>query len=99
MEIQAIYTNIQEILNNYNQLEILSQIKKLKFIILSETYLTKAINEEETQLIANNQFIMLSNSTRTGGIITYFKKSWNVKEISEKIIDSIELDCYLYGEA
>lgn len=70
------YTNIQGILNNYNQFAILAEIRKPDFIILSQTHLTKEINEEETQLIGYNQFITVSNSTRTGRVITYTQTSF-----------------------
>ena len=40
------------------------------------------MNGDLTQLV-----ITLSNLTRTDRVITYFKKSWNVEKIFEKIID------------
>ena len=42
-KIYALYTNIQGLVNNYNQLEIIATNKKFEFIILPETYFTENI--------------------------------------------------------
>ena len=41
----ALYTNMQGLINNYNQSEIIATTKIPDFLILSETHLTKDIDE------------------------------------------------------
>lgn len=81
----GIYTNIQGLLNNFNQLEIMSEEEKPDFIILSETHLTEAVNESEIELKHYQQYSTLSNSNKTGGVTIYFKKIWNITKIKEYV--------------
>lgn len=73
-----IYTNIQGLTNNFTQLEILTETENPEFIVLSETHLTKSINDEEIALKNYNNISSLSNSNRTGGVTLYLKKHWSL---------------------
>lgn len=86
--IRAIYTNIQGLINNFNQLEILAETEKPEFIILSETHQTEEIDESEIEIDHYDHYSTLSNSSRTGGIIAYFKKHWKVNKIKDNIKDT-----------
>lgn len=88
MKISGIYTNAQGLINNFSQVEIIAALKKPDYIILSETHLTKNIGEQEYQLAEYDHYATLSNSTRTGGVIVYFRKSWKVNKFCEKVADS-----------
>lgn len=83
-----IYTNIQGLLNNFTQLEILSETEKPEFIVLSETHLTEAINEKEIALKNYKNINSISNSNRTGGVSIYSKKQWSLVKNFEKTEDS-----------
>lgn len=84
----GVYTNIQGLINNFNQLEIIAYTKTPDFIVLTETHLTTEIEEQEIRLQDYDNYITYSNSTRTGGIIIYFKKAWKVTKIYEKMVES-----------
>lgn len=68
-------------------MEVIAATQQPDFIILSETHMTENVNEQEINLENYNNILALSNSSRTGGVIIYFKKSWSIKKISEKICD------------
>lgn len=57
------------------------------FLILSETHLTKNIEEKEISLHGYDNICSLSTSSRTGGVILYFKRHWNVTKAIEKNYD------------
>lgn len=57
----------------------------MEFIILSETHLTKNIEESEIKIQGYDQISSLSESSKTGGVIIYYKESWKVDIIVEKI--------------
>lgn len=84
----GVYTNIQGLINNFNQLEIIVYTKTPDFIVLTETHLTTEIEEQEIRLQDYDNYITYSNSTRTGGIIIYLKKAWKVTKIYEKMVES-----------
>lgn len=75
-------------INNFNQLEIIANSDNPDFIILAETHLTENVEESEISLQNYNHYATLSNSTRTGGVIIYFKSQWSITKIFEKISDS-----------
>ena len=57
------------------------------FLILFETHLTKNIQEKEITLHGYDNICSLSTSLRTGEIILYFKRHWNVTKAIEKNYD------------
>lgn len=75
------------LVNNYSQLEVIADEQKPDFIVLTETHLTDDIEEQEIQLRNYDQYVTRSNSNRTGGVIIYWKKQWNVIKIGEKSSD------------
>lgn len=46
MQICGMYTNGQELINNFNQVEIIAATENLEFITLSGTHLTKQFEEK-----------------------------------------------------
>lgn len=57
----------------------------MEFQTLSETHLTKNIEESEIKIQGYDQISSLSESSKTGGVIIYYKESWKVDIIVEKI--------------
>lgn len=63
---------------------------------MSETHVTKEINETEIHLNGYNHYNCLSNSARTGGVVVYFKLKWKVRKVAERIVDTkIWITAYL----
>lgn len=83
-----LYTNVQGLTNNFNQVEIIAETEKPKFIILSETHMTEQVHENEISLNGYNQLTSVSISTRTGGVIIYYKLEWKVTKLFEKVKNS-----------
>ena len=72
------YTNVQGLVNNYNQIKIIATTENPDFLILSETHLTKDIDEQKIALQSYDNIESLSTSSRTAGIVLYFKKNRNM---------------------
>ena len=70
-KMRVLYTNVQGLINNYNQIEIIAATEKPKFLILSETSLTKDIDDKEISLQGYDNIGSVSTSSRTDGIIVY----------------------------
>lgn len=66
-------------------MEIIADEETPDFIILTETHLTKDIDEHEIQIQEYDLYNTHSNSNRTGSVIIYFKKQWNVTKIGERL--------------
>ena len=56
-------------------------------INIAETYLTKDIDEQEITLQGYDNIGSVSRFSRTGGIIAYCKKNWNVNRFIERTDD------------
>ena len=69
------YTNVHGLINNFNQIEAIADIEK------------PHVDESEIVITEYFQMALLSNSTRTGGIIIYYNNNWEVKMIFEKVSD------------
>lgn len=66
----------------------MAETEKPDYIILSETHLTKDIEENEIRIKNYDQYTTLSNSSRTGGVIIYIKSIWKIDKICDRISDS-----------
>ena len=44
-------------------------------MVLLETHQTEAVNDEEIEIDDYNHYYLLSGSSRTGGLILYFRKN------------------------
>ena len=73
MQWHRIYTNIQGLLNDFNQLQMVIEENKPDFIMLFETHLTDEVNKSEIETVQINQYSILSKPG-TGSVIIYFKK-------------------------
>lgn len=78
-------------------MEIIADEQNPDFIILTETHVTKEIDENEVMLPKYDHYITYSNSKKTGGVSLYFKKLWNVTKICEKVYDYKYDEC-IYGK-
>lgn len=58
--------------------------EKFDFIFLTETHITEDIEENEIRLHGYDYELSLSTSTRTGGVIMYYRKYWKVTKLIEK---------------
>lgn len=76
---------MQGLLNNYNQVEVIASTENPDIFILTETHITKEVEENEITLQYYDHIASLSTSKRTGGVVIYFKKIWKVTKIIEKI--------------
>ena len=75
-----VYTNAQG--------RLIIELRNPEFIIFLETHLTNDVKELEYQLLKYNHYVRFSNSTRTGSVILYIKKDWNVEKLPEKVANS-----------
>ena len=65
------------------ELEVIVNEQNPDFIILSETHLTRDIEEQKIQHNRYSSYITPSNSNKTGGIIVYFTRQYNVIKIGD----------------
>lgn len=67
------YLNVNGLLNNYNKIEMLATHEKPWMIMMSETHLTKEIENSEVNIAGYKLIRCDSHSTKTGGVAIYIK--------------------------
>ena len=75
------YTNIQGIINNFNQLEIIAS---------NETHQTDEIDDSEIEIEIENYDHNHSLLNSCSGVIIYLKKHWSMKKL-KKILRTINI--------
>ena len=65
-------------------MKIIAATEKTDFLILSETHLTKDIDEQEITLQGYDNIGPVLTSSRTGEVVVYYKKNWNVKNFLKR---------------
>lgn len=64
--------------NNFAELEVTVRQKQYEFIMLSETHVTSDIDDAEIELTDYHVFRCDSASKKTGGVVLYVYKFWQV---------------------
>lgn len=73
--------------------------KNPELLTLSETHLTRDVDQNETLLPNYSQIAFYSDSKLTSGIIIYYKHNWDVTKIFEKIVSKLKFfDFNMYGK-
>lgn len=80
------YVNIQSLYKNKNQLEIFIEEVQPDIIMLSETHITKEIEECEVAISGYNLIQCYSHSRHTGGVAVYVRN-----KIKYSVLDSISI--------
>ena len=54
-------------------------------MVLSETHQTEAVNDEAIEIEDYDHYYLLSGSSRTGELILYFRKHWQISKTRKPI--------------
>lgn len=74
---KCVYINSRGIVNNYEEIKIMSEKLKPLIIVASETHLTDQVENSEVNIKSYNLIRCDSNSVKTGGTAMYIKRNVN----------------------